>query len=112
MLFRSAARSAAIQAATKVAIEMPFKVMQLSLQSFDLIKAMAIDGNPNSVTDAGVGALCARAAVHGAYLNVKINTGGLKDKVFVENILQQSKAMIAKADVLEKEIMAIVEGKI
>ena len=107
-----AARSAAIQAATKVAIEMPFKVMQLSLQSFDLIKAMAIDGNPNSVTDAGVGALCARAAVHGAYLNVKINTGGLKDKVFVENILQQSKAMIAKADVLEKEIMAIVEGKI
>ena len=106
------ARSAAIQAATKVAIEMPFKVMQLSLQSFDLIKAMAIDGNPNSVTDAGVGALCARAAVHGAYLNVKINTGGLKDKVFVENILQQSKAMIAKADVLEKEIMAIVEGKI
>ena len=107
-----AIRSAAIQAATKVAIEMPFKVMQLSLQSFDLIKAMAIDGNPNSVTDAGVGALCARAAVHGAYLNVKINTGGLKDKIFVENILQQSKEMIVKADALEKEIIEIVEGKI
>jgi glutamate formiminotransferase / formiminotetrahydrofolate cyclodeaminase len=107
-----ATRSAAIQAATKIAIEMPFKVMQLSLRSFDVIKAMAIDGNPNSVTDAGVGALCARAAVHGAYLNVKINTGGLKDKAFVENILQQSKEMIAKADALEKEIMAIVEGKI
>ena len=106
------ARSTAIQAATKIAIEMPFKVMQISLQSFDLIKAMAIDGNPNSVTDAGVGALCARAAVHGAYLNVKINTGGLKDKAFVENILQQSKEMIAKADTLEKEIMTIVEGKI
>ncbi len=107
-----AARSTAIQAATKIAIEMPFKVMQLSLQSFDLIKAMAVDGNPNSVTDAGVGALCARAAVHGAYLNVKINTGGLKDKAFVENILQQSKEMIVKADTLEKEIMTIVEGKI
>jgi glutamate formiminotransferase / formiminotetrahydrofolate cyclodeaminase len=106
------ARSAAIQAATKIAIEMPFKVMQLSLQSFEVIKAMAVDGNPNSVTDAGVGALCARAAVYGAYLNVKINTGGLKDKVFVENILKQSKEMIAKADTLEKEIMAIVEGKI
>lgn len=107
-----AIRSTAIQAATKIAIEMPFKVMQLAIQSFDLIKAMAVDGNPNSVTDAGVGALCARAAVHGAYLNVKINTGGLKDKAFVENILQQSKEMITKADVLEKEIMAIVEGKI
>jgi len=67
-----AARTEAIQAATKYAIEVPFKVMQVSLESFDIIKAMAEIGNPNSVTDAGVGALCARAAVHGALVHEKI----------------------------------------
>jgi glutamate formiminotransferase / formiminotetrahydrofolate cyclodeaminase len=106
------ARSQAIQSATKLAIEIPFKVMSLSLQSFEIIKAMAEVGNPNSVTDAGVGALCARAAVHGAFLNVKINTGSLKDKDFAEKILSEGQKMIAEADRLEKEIMATVNGKI
>jgi len=71
-------RSQAIQDATRYAIEVPFKVMETSMQTYPIIKAMAEVGNPNSVTDAGVGALCVRAAVHGAFLNVKINTGGKK----------------------------------
>jgi len=77
-----AARKQAIEEASKYAIEVPFKVMEVSLQSMDLIEAMAKEGNPNSVSDAGVGAICARAAVMGAYLNVKINAAGIDDKAF------------------------------
>ncbi len=106
-----AARSEAIQAATKYAIEVPFKVMEVSSKIFNLCHAMAKDGNPNSVTDAGVGALCARAAVHGAFLNVKINAGGLKDKDFVNDILTKGHALADAADTAEKDIMAIVESK-
>jgi len=84
-----AARSQAIQEATKYAIEVPFKTMQKAYESMEIIKAMVEMGNPNSVTDAGVGALCARSAVMGAFLNVKVNAGGLKDKTFVEDILKQ-----------------------
>ncbi len=105
-------REEAIQVATKYAIEVPFKVMQVSLSSFEMVAAMTKIGNPNSVTDAGVGALCARAAVHGAFLNVKINTADLKDKAFVEQVLAEGEKMIAKADELEKEILAIVNQKI
>ncbi len=72
------ARKQAIQAATKYAIEIPLQVMQLSFKSFEIIKAMAETGNPNSISDAGVGALCARSAVYGAYLNVKINASGYR----------------------------------
>jgi glutamate formiminotransferase / formiminotetrahydrofolate cyclodeaminase len=106
------ARKNAIEAATKHAIEVPFEVMQISLKTFEIIAAMAKDGNPNSVTDAGVGALCARAAVHGAFLNVKINTGGLNDKAFVADILAKADKMITEADALEKEIMAVVHSRI
>jgi len=73
---------------------------------------MAETGNPNSVTDAGVGALCARAAVHGAFLNVRINAGDLKDVAFVEDVLAKGQAMVQKADELERQVMEIVEGKI
>lgn len=106
------ARKLAIQAATKNAIEVPFRVMEVSLESFETVKAMAEIGNPNSVTDAGVGALCARAAVHGAFLNVKINSGDLDDKTFVEDILAKGTEMINKADALEKEVMELVNAKI
>lgn len=106
------ARLQAIQAATKYAIEVPFKVMELSMESFDIIKGMAKIGNPNSVTDAGVGALCARAAIRGAYLNVCINAGDLDDQKFVKKVLTNGKKMVTKADKLEKEIMAIVNKKI
>lgn len=105
-------RQNAIQAATKYAIEIPFRVMQLALDSMQVIKAMADIGNPNSVTDAGVGALCARTAVYGAYLNVKINMGGLKDKDFVDALLKEVTSMLQQANELEIEIMKMVEQKI
>jgi len=105
-------RSKAIQDATRYAIEVPFKVMEQSLASFEIIKKMAEVGNPNSVTDAGVGALCARAAIHGAFLNVKINATGLKDKKYVSKVLKNGKQILTKADKLEKEILKIVNSKI
>jgi glutamate formiminotransferase/formiminotetrahydrofolate cyclodeaminase len=76
-----AARKQAIQDATLYAIEIPYKVMEISYQSMEVMKAMAEIGNPNSVSDAGVGALAARSAVMGAYLNVKINAEGLDKKI-------------------------------
>ncbi len=86
--------------------------MQLAFQSFELIKAMAETGNPNSVTDAGVGALCARSAVIGAYLNVRINAGGLTDKSFAEDIISKAEALCKKAEEEEQVVMAIVKSKI
>lgn len=102
------ARTAAIQAATKRAIEVPFEVMKVSFAAFDLIEAMVKEGNPNSITDAGVGALCARAAVHGAFLNVQINATSLKDAAFVEEVTNAGKLMVAAADAKEKAIMAYI----
>jgi len=107
-----AARKAAIQAATKTAIEVPFKVMQLGMESFPLIKQMVETGNPNSITDAAVGALCARVAVYGAYLNVKINTGGLDDKVYAAKVVEDSEAILEKAIKMEGEILAYVRERI
>jgi glutamate formiminotransferase/formiminotetrahydrofolate cyclodeaminase len=105
-------RGQAIQDATKYAIEIPFKVMQKSFESIEVCAKMAEIGNPNSVTDAGVGALCARSAVLGAFMNVKINAAGLKDKDFVDDILAKGQAMVQKAISLEAEIMAMVDDKI
>jgi len=105
-------RTDAIQSATKYATEVPFKVMELSLASFEVIAAMAEHGNPNSVSDAGVGALCARSAVMGAFLNVKINASGLKDKNFVENILQRGQDIQDKAIKFEQNILEVVNKKI
>jgi glutamate formiminotransferase/formiminotetrahydrofolate cyclodeaminase len=100
-----AARKQAIQTATKYAIDIPFRVMSVCCESMHVIKAMAETGNPNSVSDAGVGALAARAGVRGAFLNVKINAAGLDDKSFVEKILQAGEALAAQAKQLEKEIL-------
>jgi glutamate formiminotransferase/formiminotetrahydrofolate cyclodeaminase len=105
-------RKIAIQEATKYAIEVPFKVMQLSYDSFEVIKSMAEIGNPNSASDAGVGALCARTAVYGAYLNVRINASGLDDKAYAEEKIKAGKELLDKSMQLEKEILTIVEGKI
>ena len=106
------ARKQAIEDASKYAIEVPYKVMEVSLKSMDVIKAMAEIGNPNSVSDAGVGALCARTAVMGAFLNVKINASGLSDKAYVENILAKGKEVEEKTQALEAEILAITNKKI
>jgi glutamate formiminotransferase/formiminotetrahydrofolate cyclodeaminase len=108
----TAARAKAIQAATKKAIEVPFSVMETALASMEVIKAMAEIGNPNSVSDAGVGALCARAAVMGAFLNVKINAKDLEDKLFVDEILAKGHDVEEKARALELEILQIVESKL
>lgn len=91
---------------------MPFDVMQLSFDSMTVIKAMAEQGNPNSVTDACVGALCARTAVLGAFMNVKINASGYDDKTFVNEILSKGKEIEKKAIALEAEIINITDGKI
>jgi glutamate formiminotransferase / formiminotetrahydrofolate cyclodeaminase len=92
-----AARTKAIQEATKLAIEIPFQVMQASYNSMEVIKAMVELGNPNSVTDAGVGALCARSAVIGAFMNVRINAGGYDDKNFVNDIITKGREIERKA---------------
>lgn len=107
-----AARTRAIQEATKYAIEIPFKVMETAYASMEVIKQMVIEGNPNSVTDAGVGALCARSAVIGAYMNVRINATGYNDKAFVTDIIAKGKEIESKAVALEAEIMGLVNEKI
>jgi len=105
-------RSNAIQEATRYAIQIPMQVMEASLDSMEIIKAMALTGNPNSVSDAGVGALCARSAVMGAFLNVKINASGLKDKVYVTDVLDKGFGIEQIAMTMETEILQIVNDKI
>lgn len=107
-----AARTKAIEDATIYAIEVPFKVMQLCYESMEVIKAMAEYGNPNSVTDAGVGALAARSGVLGAFLNVKINASGLKDKSVTQSYIDRGNEIVAKTIEMEKAILSIVESKI
>jgi glutamate formiminotransferase/formiminotetrahydrofolate cyclodeaminase len=106
------ARKTAIQQATKTAMEVPFHVMECALKSMDLLLAMAQQGNPNSVSDAGVGALCARSAVLGAGLNVKINASGYEDAAYVATLLQQVKNMEELASQKEAAILAVVAEKI
>ncbi len=105
-------RKKAIQEATKFAIDIPFKVMQLSYDSMTVIKAMAEIGNPNSVSDAGVGALCARSAVMGAFMNVRINASGYDDKAVVNDIIAKGKDIEQKTIELETEILKVVNEKI
>ncbi|WP_315565661.1 glutamate formimidoyltransferase [Hoylesella pleuritidis] len=107
-----AARSKAIQEATLYATQVPLHTMQAAYCTFDICRAMAEEGNPNSVSDAGVGALAARAAVLGAGLNVKINAGGLKDRETADILIAEANQLIAKANEAEKEIMNIVESKL
>ena len=102
------ARRQAIEAATKYAIETPFKTLEKSFEVFALCKAMIECGNPNSVTDAGVGVLCARAAVVGAYFNVKINAAGLTDKTYAENIVAKAAEYVEKANYLENQLTSII----
>lgn len=103
-----AARKQAIQDATKYAIEIPYRTLCKSFEVFELCIAMVKVGNPNSVTDAAVGILCARTACYGAFMNMKINASSLDDKAFVNDILSRGQALIEKADKLEKEYTDIV----
>ncbi|MEZ4984826.1 MAG: cyclodeaminase/cyclohydrolase family protein [Saprospiraceae bacterium] len=106
------ARSQAIQAATKHAIAIPFRVMEVSGQIFPLCRAMAENGLPASASDAGVGALCARAAVQGAWLNVQINMAGIRDADYKEEMLAKGTHLVAAANSEEQAILDIVRSKI
>ena len=107
-----AARSAALQSATLYATEVPLKTMKAAYECFEIVKAMAEIGNPNSVSDAGVGALAARSAVLGAELNVKINAAGLKDSQRAERLISEANEIARKAIAQEAEILQIVNQKI
>ena len=107
-----AIRKQAITDATTYAIEVPLQVMKICYESMDLIKAMAEKGNPNSITDAGVGALCARTGVMGAFMNVKINCAEHPDKAYVEKILSEGRKIQADAMAKEDEVRKIVEAQI
>ncbi len=105
-------RQEAIQEAVKNAILVPFAIMKLSNQAFPLLKYMAENGNPNSVSDAGVGAHAAYAAIQGAWLNVKINSSGLDDKDFLNQITDTGKSILQSAEKQLKEIIEITDKKI
>lgn len=105
-------RTRAIQSATKYAIEIPYQVMHTAFQGMEVIKAMAETGNPNSISDAGVGAVCARAAVTGAFMNVRINASAFHDKEFVKDIIAKAKEIENKAIEKEQQILKIVNEKI
>jgi glutamate formiminotransferase/formiminotetrahydrofolate cyclodeaminase len=106
------ARKQAIQEATKGAIEVPLRVMQVALESFEVIEAMAEIGLQASVSDAGVAALAARSAVMGAFLNVQINAKGIEDKPWIEDVLARGKQMQDQANQREKNVMEAVVGKL
>lgn len=105
-------RKNAIQNATLKAIETPLSVMHSALECFDLIQAMVLHGNPNSLSDSGVACICARSAVYGAYLNVKINVQGVEDKKWALQYLQEAEQLLNKAILKEKEILQIVNERI
>jgi glutamate formiminotransferase/formiminotetrahydrofolate cyclodeaminase len=105
-------RENSVQAATKNAILVPLKVMETAFSGFELINEMVENGNPNSISDAGVGALAVRSCIRGAYLNVKINSSGLKDKVFVKDVITRGESIESKAMEAEEEILKLINSKI
>ena len=107
-----AARAEAMESATLYATEVPLHTMETAFETFDLLRNMASNGNPASVTDAGVGTLAARAAVRGAFLNVKINASGLKDRTKADELIARGAEIEKKAAEAEAEILAVVESKI
>ncbi len=107
-----AARAEAMEIATLYATQVPLRTMKAAYNAFAIVRAMAEEGNPNSVSDAGVGALAARSAVMGACLNVKINAAGLKDRDTAAALVNEANEIQAQAQLAEKEILEIVESKI
>jgi len=105
-------RKEAIEKATKYATEIPFKVMETSYSSMEVMMAMAKEGIQNSLSDAGVGALCARTAVIGAYFNVRINAKDIKDRVFAESILSKAKEIYEKTKILENKMIELIDSNI
>ncbi len=105
-------RVIAIQEATKHATQIPFQVMETAFSGFELIRAMVETGIPNSITDAGVGALALRSCIKGAFLNVKINASGLTDKAFAADIISRAGVIESQAEKEEISILKIVNAHI
>ena len=107
-------RKQAISEATQYAVQVPFKVMETCARIFDLAEIMIDTGNPNSVSDAGVAALCARAAIHGAYLNVQINCADINDETFKDQYISQGQKICDSSDTREVNLMKktrkVIEG--
>jgi len=106
------ARKQAIEKATIYATEIPFQVMETAFNSMEVMQAMLKEGMQSSISDAGVGALCARTAVVGAYFNVRINAKDIKDRVFAEDILAKSEVIYKKALAIEKEVVEFIMSKV
>jgi glutamate formiminotransferase/formiminotetrahydrofolate cyclodeaminase len=102
------ARSAAIEKATLRATESPLNVMRASFELFPLLEAMTKEGNPNSVSDAGVGVICAFAAIESAWLNVMINLSGIKDKEAAAAFRKEADELIAQARGAKDRIVEVV----
>jgi len=105
-------RKGAIEEATKYATEIPFQVMETAYNSMEVMQAMVKDGLPSSLSDAGVGILCARTAVLGAYFNVRINAKDIKDRTFADAILGKAEKIYQKAQEIENEIVSLINSKI
>ena len=107
-----AARTAAIEEATKHAAEVPLKVMETAAKSYELLSEMADNGNPASVSDVGVGALATRACIEGAAMNVRINLGQLKDEKFKIHLQERVQKVSADSETQFKKINQVVESKL
>ena len=105
-------RNQAIEESNQYAAQIPFNVMQTIFESLELIKQMTENGNPNSITDAGVAMLCARSGIIGAFLNVKINASGINDKDFCNKLITEGNKIVNKTNQMEKEILNFIESKI
>jgi glutamate formiminotransferase / formiminotetrahydrofolate cyclodeaminase len=105
-------RNRTIQEATREAILVPFSVMETAFKGFELLRAMIGNGNPNSITDAGVGALAIRACISGAFLNVRINAKGLNDRNFANDIIERATNIESRAKAEEKALLDLVGSAI
>lgn len=105
------ARAEAIEAATKYATEIPFQVMETAFESMEVMQAMTQEGLPSSLSDAGVGVLCARAAVIGAYFNVRTNAKDIKDRAFADEILSKAHKIYDATRKIEEETIAYIDSK-
>ncbi|PIQ15652.1 MAG: glutamate formimidoyltransferase [Flavobacteriales bacterium CG18_big_fil_WC_8_21_14_2_50_32_9] len=105
-------RAEAIENATKYATEVPFNVMETAFNSLEVMQAMLTNGLQSSLSDGAVGVLCAKAAVTGAYFNVKINAKDIKDRVFAENIIKKAEALYQKTVTIEQETIALINNKL
>jgi len=107
-----AIRKQAIEDANIYASEVPLKVMETAFKAFEIIKPMCENGNPNSITDGGVGALCTRTAMEGAYWNIKTNVNGIKNEDIKKSLLQKSTSLMKQGIKCESEIKVIVNSKL